>query len=56
MEKARKIIGAVLAIAGVFTAVCLVDGSSHEIAIRFGGLLAFVAGVLILPQPKKTEV
>ena len=55
MEKARKIIGAVLAIAGIFTAVCLVDGSCHEITIRFGGLLAFVAGILIMPQPEKSE-
>lgn len=30
-----------LAVAGVFAAVCVVDGSSHEMAVRCCGALAF---------------
>ena len=32
--KTRKTIGFVLAIAGLFIAVCTKDGSSHELACR----------------------
>lgn len=47
MKKVAKIFGSTLAIAGVFTAVCLVDGSANEIAIRLGGVAAFIVGLLI---------
>lgn len=52
MKKALSIIGTTIAIIGVFVAVCLKDGSNHEIAIRLGGLAAFVVGALIASASK----
>ena len=45
--KTRKTIGAVLAIAGLFIAVCTMDGSSHELACRFFGIALFATGAFI---------
>jgi membrane associated rhomboid family serine protease len=56
MKKLAKIFGSTLAIAGVFTAVCLVDGSAHEIAIRLGGVAAFIVGLLIWSASEKETV
>ena len=47
MKKTIKTIGAVLAVAGVWVAVCTADNSAHEIAMRLGGVVAFLAGVAI---------
>ena len=52
MKKALSIIGTTIAIIGVFVAVSLKDGSNHEIAIRLGGLGAFVVGALIASASK----
>ncbi len=43
--KTRQTIGFVLAIAGLFIAVCTKDGSSHELACRSFGIALFVTGV-----------
>lgn len=45
MKKALNIIFAAVAIVGVFAAVCVTDGSNHELAIRLIGTLAFVGGL-----------
>ena len=45
--KTRKTIGFVLAIAGLFIAVCTKDGSSHELACRFFGIALFATGAFI---------
>ena len=37
---------ATLAILGVFVAVCTMDGSAHEVALRLGGIAAFVIGLI----------
>lgn len=55
MKKVAKSIGGVLAAAGVFVAVCTVDGSANELAIRFGGLLTFIAGVLVVSKAETHE-
>lgn len=56
MKKTINIIAKSIAVIGVFAAVCVVDGSNHEIAIRLGGTIAFVAGVLIAAATgKETE-
>lgn len=46
MKKAFNIIFAAVAIVGVFAAVCVTDGSNHEMAVRLIGTLAFVAGLV----------
>lgn len=49
MEKLKKIASkafATVAILGVFVAVCTMDGSAHEVAIRLGGTAAFVIGLV----------
>ena len=43
----KKTIGAILAIAWIFVAICTVDGSQHEIALRFGGVAAFAVGAFL---------
>ena len=53
MKKALNYFGKALAVAGVFVAVCLVDGSAHEIAIRMGGVAAFIIGALIAAATDK---
>ena len=55
MKKLAKIFGGMLAIAGLFVAVCLVDGSPYEIAIRLGGVVAFVVGILIWSAGEKED-
>ena len=55
MKKIAKSIGGVLAAAGVFVAVCTVDGSANELAIRLGGVLAFITGVLIYSIGKEKK-
>lgn len=47
MDKIKKIVSkafAALAIIGVFVAICTMDGSAHEVALRLGGTAAFVIG------------
>ena len=49
MEKLKKIASkafATLAILGVFVAICTMDGSAHEVALRLGGTAAFVIGLV----------
>ena len=49
METIKKIASkafAALAIIGVFVAICTMDGSEHEIALRLGGTAAFVIGLI----------
>lgn len=46
MKKAINTIFAAVAIVGVFAAVCVTDGSNHEMAVRLIGTLAFVAGLV----------
>ena len=49
MEKLKKIASkafATLAILGVFVAICTMDGSAHEVALRLGGTAAFVIGLI----------
>jgi hypothetical protein len=49
MEKLKKIASkafATVAILGVFVAVCTMDGSAHEVALRLGGTAAFVIGLV----------
>lgn len=46
MKKAFNTIFAAVAIVGVFAAVCVTDGSNHEMAVRLIGTLAFVAGMI----------
>lgn len=49
MEKLKKIASkafATVAILGVFVAVCTMDGSAHEVAIRLGGTAAFAIGLI----------
>lgn len=45
MKKAINNIFAAVAIVGVFAAVCVTDGSNHEMAVRLIGTLAFVGGL-----------
>lgn len=46
MKKAINIIFAAVAIVGVFAAICVTDGSNHEMAVRLFGTLAFVGGLV----------
>lgn len=49
MEKLKKIASkafAILGILGVFVAICTMDGSAHEVALRLGGTAAFVIGLV----------
>lgn len=49
MEKFKNIISkafATVAIIGVFVAVCTMDGSAHEIALRLCGVAAFIVGLV----------
>ena len=49
METIKKIASkafATLAILGVFVAICTMDGSAHEVAIRLGGTATFVIGLI----------
>lgn len=46
MKKAINTIFAAVAIVGVFAAVCVMDGSNHEMAVRLIGTLAFLAGLV----------
>lgn len=49
MEKLKKIASkafATVAIIGVFVAVCTMDGSAHEVALRLGGTAAFAIGLI----------
>jgi hypothetical protein len=49
METIKKIASkafATLAIVGVFVAVCTMDGSAHEVALRLGGIAAFAIGLV----------
>lgn len=45
--KTRQTIGAIIAIVGLFIAVCTADGSSHELACRFIGIALFATGAVI---------
>lgn len=49
METIKKIASkafAIIAILGVFVAVCTMDGSAHEVALRLGGTAAFAIGLV----------
>lgn len=46
MKKAINTIFAAVAIVGVFAAICVTDGSNHEMAVRLIGTLAFVGGLV----------
>ena len=49
METIKKIASkafATLAIIGVFVAICTMDGSAHEVALRLGGTAAFILGLI----------
>lgn len=49
MENIKKIASkafATLAIIGVFVAICTMDGSAHEVALRLGGVAAFAIGLI----------
>lgn len=49
METIKKIASkafATLAILGVFVAICTMDGSAHEVALRLGGTAAFILGLV----------
>lgn len=45
--KAKKIIGATMALVGMTMAVCVADGSSHEILARFAGVALLATGAYI---------
>lgn len=42
--KARKIIGGIAAITGLFVAVCYKDGAPFELVIRMSGIALFAIG------------
>lgn len=49
MEIIKKIASkafATVAVIGVFVAICTMDGSAHEVALRLGGTAAFAIGVI----------
>lgn len=49
METIKKIASkafATVAIIGVFVAICTMDGSNHEVALRLGGIAAFAIGLV----------
>ena len=49
METIKKIASkafATVAILGVFVAICTMDGSAHEVALRLGGTAAFAIGLV----------
>jgi hypothetical protein len=49
METIKKIASkafATLATIGVFVAICTMDGSAHEVALRLGGIAAFAIGLV----------
>ena len=49
METIKKIASkafATIAIVGVFVAVCTMDGSAHDVALRLGGTAAFAIGLI----------
>ena len=49
MKKTRNIIGTIcgiLAVFGAFAAVCVMDGSAHEMTIRCAGALTFAVFAL----------
>lgn len=45
--KTRKIVGVILAIVGLFAAICAKDGMDYELGIRFGGIALFAIGALL---------
>ena len=47
MKSTKKTIGAVMTIAGLFLAICTADNSSHEIAMRLGGVMMFAIGAYL---------
>lgn len=49
METIKKIASkafATIATIGVFVAICTMDGSAHEVALRLGGIAAFTIGLV----------
>ena len=49
METFKKIASkafTTVAILGVFVAICTMDGSANEVALRLGGTAAFVIGLI----------
>ena len=47
MKRAKKIMGGILAVVGIFAAVTATDGIDYEIAIRFGGIALFALGAYL---------
>ena len=45
--KARKFIGGTIAVVGLMAAVCVCDGSAHELLIRIGGTVLFAVGAYV---------
>ena len=58
MKKLIKKLGAIIAFAGIYVAVCYQDGAPHEIKVRLAGTIAFAVGCLMAGfyqfQTKKT--
>ena len=56
--KLRNTIGTAcgaLALVGLFAAVCVVDGSAHEMAVRCGGAIAFAVFALAWDKLKEEK-
>lgn len=51
--KARNFIGGAIFSIGFFVTIGLMDGSAHEIALRFAGIAMIVAGALIIPDKEE---
>ena len=55
----KKRFGAVMAFAGLFAAICTMDGSAHELLVRSMGVAAFAIGAWLAEaydfQDKKQE-
>lgn len=47
MKKLIKKLGAFIAFAGIYVAVCYRDGAPHEIKVRIAGAIAFAVGCLM---------
>ncbi len=46
IKKIASKVFATVAILGVFVAICTMDDSAHEVALRLGGIAAFAIGII----------